>query len=605
MRPVYPWSAIVGQDAMKQALLLCAIDPAIGGVLIHGPRGVAKTTLARALSELVPGPFVELPLGATEERITGSLDLDAALREGRVGFSPGLLARAHDGVLYVDEVNLLPDALVDVLLDAAATGRNVVERDGVSHEHPARFVLVGSMNPEEGELRPQLIDRFGLSVEADAELTPATRVRIVQQRLDYERDPESHAASYREEQARLVERCRLARRHLARLPWDAASAEQVAERCHAAGVEGVRADLAMLRAARAHAAWHARAAVTDADIEAVSEAALAHRRADPPPERPSPGDPTGSPRPNGSRPESRSDAGTRPPAPPETPPTRAAAPVSETPPGSSTRPQENAAGSDAAPRGGAVPAVPVATERHVGPLRPPWIRPSRGGRAEPRRKGRALLPGGRRAHAPALAARGSVDWFATLARGQRPRHRADLEWRARASPRRELWVLAVDCSGSMLRGGALSRAKGLARALELEARRRGARTALIAFRDRSARLEVEPEGAPGRVLRSLDGMGGGGGTPLRRALLEVTRLSREARWQAPDVSKRLVLLTDGRSREALHDLRVELDRLGVDRTVIDCERRFVRLGRSGELARRLGARCVHADALTARRAASR
>ena len=157
MMPVYPWSAVVGQAALKQALVLCAIDPAIGGVLVQGPRGVAKTTLARALSELVSGTFVELPLGATEERITGSLDLDAALGEQRVQFAPGLLSRAHQGVLYVDEVNLLPDATVDLLLDAAATGRNVVERDGVSQIHAARFVLIGTMNPEEGELRPQLL----------------------------------------------------------------------------------------------------------------------------------------------------------------------------------------------------------------------------------------------------------------------------------------------------------------------------------------------------------------------------------------------------------------------------------------------------------------
>src|SRR5262249_6549599 len=152
-RPVYPFSAVVGQDAVKRALLLCAIDPTIGGVLIRGPRGVAKTTLARALAELVPGRLVELPLGASDERLAGTLHLDAALQGGRVAFNPGLLAAAHDGVLYVDEVNLLADPLVDLLLDAAATGHHHVERDGVSHSHPARFVLVGTMNPDEGELR--------------------------------------------------------------------------------------------------------------------------------------------------------------------------------------------------------------------------------------------------------------------------------------------------------------------------------------------------------------------------------------------------------------------------------------------------------------------
>jgi magnesium chelatase subunit I len=167
-RPVYPFSAVVGQASLKLALTLCAVDPGIAGVLIRGPRGVAKTTLARALGELVPGPFVELPLGATEERVTGSLDLERALRDQRVELAPGLLSRAHQGVLYVDEVNLLSDGLVDLLLDAAASGQNVIERDGVSHVHPARFVLVGTMNPEEGELRPQLLDRFGLCASAEA-----------------------------------------------------------------------------------------------------------------------------------------------------------------------------------------------------------------------------------------------------------------------------------------------------------------------------------------------------------------------------------------------------------------------------------------------------
>src|SRR4051794_5507457 len=207
----FPWSAVVGQDALKHALILCAIDPAIGGVLVHGPRGVAKTTLTRALAELVPGAFIELPLGATEERVTGTLNLERALQDGRVELEPGLLARAHDGVLYVDEVNLLPDGLVDLLLDAAATGRNVVERDGVSHTHAARFVLVGSMNPEEGELRPQLIDRFGLSASAVGAIPPAERAEIVLRRLEFDRDPERFRAAYTLKQTELIERCRRAR----------------------------------------------------------------------------------------------------------------------------------------------------------------------------------------------------------------------------------------------------------------------------------------------------------------------------------------------------------------------------------------------------------
>ncbi len=164
--PHFPLAAVVGADELKLALCLAAIDPAIGGVLIEGPRGMAKSTLARGVADLLDGGrFVTLPLGASEERIVGTLDLDAALGEGRAQFSPGVLAHAHGGVLYVDEVNLLPDHLVDLLLDVAASGVNLIERDGLSHSHPARFVLIGTMNPEEGELRPQLLDRFGLKVQ--------------------------------------------------------------------------------------------------------------------------------------------------------------------------------------------------------------------------------------------------------------------------------------------------------------------------------------------------------------------------------------------------------------------------------------------------------
>ena len=293
MTAIFPFSAVLGQARLKQALLLCAIDPSIGGVLVQGPRGVAKTTLARAFAELLPGRFVELPLGATEERVAGSLDLGKVLGQGEVQFAPGLLARAHDGVLYVDEVNLLPDALVDLLLDAAATGQNVVERDGVSHVHPARFVLIGTMNPEEGELRPQLIDRFGLSVRADALLGPSERTQVVLRRLEFDQAPGAFVARFEREQEQLRERCRMARERLPTLPFAGPGVARAAELCHAAGVEGVRADLAMLRAARAHAAWNERDMILPSDVDAVAELALAHRRRGPSPASGG-GEPSGS-----------------------------------------------------------------------------------------------------------------------------------------------------------------------------------------------------------------------------------------------------------------------------------------------------------------------
>lgn len=285
--PHFPLSAVVGADDLKLALYLTAIDPKIGGVLIEGPRGMAKSTLARGLADLLAsGQFVTLPLGATEERLVGTLDLDAALSEGRAQFSPGVLAKADGGVLYVDEVNLLPDHLVDLLLDVAASGTNLVERDGISHRHPARFVLIGTMNPEEGELRPQLLDRFGLNVALGGHTAPAQRGQIIRRRLDFDSDPQGFCAHWEAQQQALRERCEQARRHLANIPLDDEALAQITERCFAAGVDGLRADLVWLRAARAHAAWHGADAIGGEDIDAVADFALRHRRRDPSPPAP-------------------------------------------------------------------------------------------------------------------------------------------------------------------------------------------------------------------------------------------------------------------------------------------------------------------------------
>jgi len=275
----FPLAAIVGADDLKLALCLAAIDPAIGGVLIEGPRGMAKSTLARGLANLLPsGQFVTLPLGASEERIVGSLDLDAALGEGRAEFSPGLLAKADGGVLYVDEVNLLPDHLVDLLLDAAASGVNHVERDGVSHSHPSRFVLIGTMNSEEGELRPQLLDRFGLNVALDARPQPEQRAEIMRRRLDFDTDPQRFLATWSQEQGALQARCQQARARLGDVPLDEPVLQQISQRCFDAQVDGLRADLVWLRAARAHAAWRGSVRIEAEDIDAVAAFVLRHRQ---------------------------------------------------------------------------------------------------------------------------------------------------------------------------------------------------------------------------------------------------------------------------------------------------------------------------------------
>ncbi len=281
-RAIYPFAAIVGQTPVLTALTLAAVDPQLGGVLIQGPRGMAKSTAARALADLLPqAPFVTLPLGASDERIVGSLDLEKVLADGSVSFRPGLLAQAHEGVLYIDEVNLLADALVDVVLDVAASGVNVVERDAVSHRHPARFVLVGTMNPEEGELRPQLLDRFGLCVMIDGALDADTRQQIVQRRMAFDLDPVGFRGLWDAAQSQLRARIVDARERLAAVHVGEALRRQVAETCAAAGADGVRGDLSLLRAARAYAAWAGRGAVDGADIDAVVELALCHRRRHP------------------------------------------------------------------------------------------------------------------------------------------------------------------------------------------------------------------------------------------------------------------------------------------------------------------------------------
>ena len=275
-----PFSAVVGQQQAKLALLLSAIERRIGGVLLRGDKGSAKSTLARGLASLLPGSasFVELPIGATEDRVVGTLDLRAALTGGEVRFEPGLLAAADGGVLYVDEINLLPDHLVDLLLDVATSGVNRVEREGVSHVHSSRFLLVGSMNPEEGELRPQLLDRFGLAVEVRTPADPGERAAAVRRRLEFDASPGEVRAEWAATESGLV--VRLERVSPAPVPVDLVDA--VAALCASVGAEGLRADLTVCRAAGALAGWEGRDAATAGDARRVAPMALAHRgRRDP------------------------------------------------------------------------------------------------------------------------------------------------------------------------------------------------------------------------------------------------------------------------------------------------------------------------------------
>ncbi len=321
MALAFPFSAIVGQDEMKRAILIAAVDPSVGGVLVLGDRGTGKSTAVRALaallprmkatvgcryacdpaaapgacdrcdelksgkkvkSHLVPVPVVDLPLGATEDRGVGALDLERALTVGEKAFEPGLLARAHRGFLYVDEVNLLEDHLVDLLIDVAASGENVVEREGLSVRHPARFVLVGSGNPEEGELRPQLLDRFGLSVEVSTPTDLADRIEVVRRRDAFERDPAGFTARWHAEDEKVRRRILKARERVAEVTVPDAILERAAKLCIALGTDGLRGELTLMRAARALAALDGDAVVGDAHLRRIAPSALRHRlRRDP------------------------------------------------------------------------------------------------------------------------------------------------------------------------------------------------------------------------------------------------------------------------------------------------------------------------------------
>lgn len=274
----FPFSAIVGQEKMKRALLLNLVDPSLGGVLILGEKGTAKSTIVRALSQLLEGlSVVELPIATTEDKLVGSIDVEHALATGELRFAPGILARAHGQILYVDEVNLLEDYLVDILLDVAAMGVNHIEREGISHSHPARFTLVGTMNPEEGHLRPQLLDRFALSVEVRGERSVAARREVLQRRLDYERDPEAFCARYREEEEQLGERLRQARLRLPQLRYAEPLVELVARLGIELQVDGHRSDIMLLKAALATAALEGVEELSPEHVYTAAELVLPHR----------------------------------------------------------------------------------------------------------------------------------------------------------------------------------------------------------------------------------------------------------------------------------------------------------------------------------------
>nr|WP_017588367.1 VWA domain-containing protein [Nocardiopsis ganjiahuensis] len=692
----YPFSAIVGCDTeplddLGLALVLASVSPEIGGVLVRGQKGTAKSTAVRALASLLPpvevyrgdrfsadpadpsqhspdGPFtpgtavesrpvrlVELPVGATEDRVLGSLHLEQALTHGQVAYEPGLLARSHRGLLYVDEVNLLHDHLVDLLLDAAATGRVTVERDGFSVEHAARFLLIGTMNPEEGELRPQLLDRFGLTVEVAAPADPAARVEVVRRRMAYDSDAEAFVERYDRTEKALAERIATARETVRRARLSDAALFKIAQVCAAFEVDGLRADIVTARTALAHAAWQGRTSVTLADIRRAALLALPHRRRrnpfdapgldeelldrilgdeEPPPDDPEP--PGGSEDPSDSgdsaspaqdggegdqndegAPDSADEGSARPSEAgteePEQDPEPPRGPEGSQEPEASREP-EDAERDEAGPRPAAGTTVSAGT-----PYRPRTFTARGTGSGADGRRSRAVGTRGRRigAEPPGGDSGSSLHLVETVkAAASRPHgggkvalRPRDLRVAVREGQESNLVLFCVDASGSMAARKRMGEVKTAILSLLLDAYRRRDKVGLVTFRGTGAELVLPPTRSVDTAAARLDELPAGGRTPLAEGLLEAARVLRRERLRDPRQRPLLVLVTDGRATGGRgsvgRSLRAadHVAELGVSTVVVDGESGPMRLGLVASLAARMGAEHlpvgeVSADALS-------
>lgn len=613
----FPFSAVVGQERLQLALILCAVHPGIGGVLVRGEKGTAKSTVVRALAQLLPpvvdesgarpARLVELPVGATEDRVVGSLDLERVLRDGEQAFKPGLLAAAHHGVLYVDEVNLLHDHLVDVLLDAAAMGRVHIERDGVSHSHPARFVLVGTMNPEEGELRPQLLDRFGLTVDVVASRNVDVRMSVVRRRLDYEADPAGFAQSYAAADREVAERILTARDRIGEVELDNVELRRIAALCATFDVDGMRGDLVVARTATAHAAWRGSRVVTEDDVRIAAELALPHRRRRDPFDEPGiseeqldqameqaaeeaargqgdtqdgGADDLGKgeavPQENAGprhQPEAQdqSEGGREPEDDPEGPGDGPDSPGggqdsplgdSDGPQGSenNSAPQQSGKNQDAA---GESEDGKSAREGRSGMPSQSMAKPPRWevpgiGEGAPGRRSRARTRQGRVVRATpetgtGLHLLGTI--FAAVPH-QRARGRlsgplefaaADLRGAYREGREGNLVVFVVDASGSMAARDRLSAVTGAVVALLRDAYQRRDKVAVITVRGSDAELVLPPTSSVDIAVRRLADMRTGGKTPLAQGLLKAREVINREHIRDPHRRPMLVLLTDGRA----------------------------------------------------------
>ncbi|HET6660160.1 MAG TPA: putative cobaltochelatase [Rubrobacter sp.] len=626
----YPFSAIVGQDDLKLALLVNAISPQVGGVLVRGEKGTAKSTAVRALASLLPGirvisgcPYscdpeapnpecpagphqldasaesrpvrlVELPVGASTDRLAGTLDIEKALSEGRKAFEPGLLAAAHRGILYVDEVNLLSDHLVDLLLDVAAMGVNHVEREGVSVRHPSRFILVGTMNPEEGELRPQLLDRFGVTVEVSGSLDPADRVEVVRRRLRYEADPGEFSREWSNVDAKLAASVESARLLLPGVGLDEDILFRISTLCAELGVDGLRGDLVTARTARTLAAWDARNEVVLDDVKRAALLALSHRRRRGPFEQP------------GVDPEELENALSEDPDPPEGPDGGTLPPSASGEVSSSVRepePSEAQTGAGERSHAASDPFDPVRLEitekGKGGPLgRRSRVSGETGHPVADRENGErprdVALAATVRAAAPHQRARGR----------ERPGievRTRDLRQNVREGREGNLILFLVDASGSMAARKRMSAVKGAVLSLLNDAYQRRDKVAMISFRGEIARILLPPTSSVGLATSRLEDLPTGGRTPLAAGIEKAAEVLKREELRDRERRPLLILLTDGRAT-AGPDPQVAAARLrslGATSFVVDTEEGYVRLGMAGELAGAMGGRCLRLEELRA------
>jgi magnesium chelatase subunit D len=644
----FPFTAVVGQDDLRLGLLLNAVSPSIGGILVRGEKGTAKSTTVRALSALLPevdvvpgcrfscapaapdpacpdGPhevragttrparMVELPVGASEDRLVGALDIERALAEGVKAFEPGLLADAHRGILYVDEVNLLHDHLVDLLLDAAAMGASYVEREGVSVRHAARFLLVGTMNPEEGELRPQLLDRFGLTVEVAASREPDQRVEVVRRRLAHDNDPAGFAARWADEEAAVRQRIVAARELLPQVRLGDAALRQIAATCAAFEVDGMRADIVMARTATALAAWAGRTDVLAEDVRQAALLALPHRR------RRNPFDAPGLDEDKLDRTlEEFGDQGEGDDDPdPDGPGGGGGQPSSEGPDqgGSGARP-EAGEGGEPQPAGagaGEQSAVRAAEPFRTRVLSVPGIGEGAAGRRSRARTEHGRTIGARRPRG-ALTKLHLAATVQAAAPHQRARGRSgpglvvrrdDLRQAVREGREGNLVLFVVDASGSMAARQRMGAVKGAVLSLLLDAYQRRDKVGLVTFRGSSADVALPPTSSVDAAAARLESLPTGGRTPLAAGLLKAHDVLRVERLR--DAARRplVVVVTDGRATGGPEPVALasRAARLfaadGVASVVVDCEAGPVRLGLAGQLAGELGGAAVTLDELRA------